>query len=183
MFKKFNFYFGKFIFIIFLICKFSSCVEEPVQLKTLDENKLREPLILANKTAAEAESEQIDAFVKRHGWDVIKTGTGLRYFIYRKGEGEKAMPGQVARVNFEILLISGVICYSTEKKCPQEFLIGESEVESGLHEGITYMRVGDKAKIILPSHLAHGLAGDLNKIPPRSTIIYDIELVGLKDLK
>ena len=53
-------------------------------------------------------------------------------------------------------------------------------VETGLHEGIKYMKVGEKAKMILPSHLAHGLIGDSKKIPPRSTIVYDIELLDLK---
>ena len=43
----------------------------------------------------------------------------------------------------------------------------------------TYMKEGDKAKLILPSHLAYGLIGDQNKIPQKATIIYDIELLEL----
>jgi FKBP-type peptidyl-prolyl cis-trans isomerase FkpA len=53
-------------------------------------------------------------------------------------------------------------------------------VESGLHEGILYMNEGSKALLVIPSHLAHGLVGDMNKIPPKSTIVYDIELLELK---
>ena len=50
-------------------------------------------------------------------------------------------------------------------------------IESGLHEGISYMKEGDRAKIIIPSYLAHGLIGDLDKMPPLATIIYDIRLI------
>lgn len=172
--------FKKIFFLFFLILAALPSCRDPGKEKKIDSEALKEPLIEINKTAAEIESEQIDGYVKRHHWDVIKSGTGLRYLVYEKGEGEQARPGQVARVNFEISLLNGTVCYSTKESGPREFLIGESGVESGLHEGIAYMRVGDKAKLILPSHLAHGLAGDLNKIPPRSTIIYDIELIGLK---
>jgi FKBP-type peptidyl-prolyl cis-trans isomerase len=54
-------------------------------------------------------------------------------------------------------------------------------VESGLHEGITYMRKGEKAKIILSSNLAYGLVGDMDKIPPQSPLVYDVELVDIID--
>lgn len=141
---------------------------------------IKEALIDANKIAAEKESLQIDGYVKRRGLDVIKTGTGLRYQIYKKGTGEKAENGKIAVVKYEVSLINGTVCYSTKENGPEEFRIGKDNVESGLHEGITYMQVGDKAKIIIPSHLAHGLAGDFEKIPIRSTIIYDIELIALK---
>jgi FKBP-type peptidyl-prolyl cis-trans isomerase len=54
-------------------------------------------------------------------------------------------------------------------------------VESGLEEGILLLREGDKAKFILPPHLAHGLLGDDNKIPARSIIVYDLELLSLEN--
>jgi FKBP-type peptidyl-prolyl cis-trans isomerase FkpA len=123
---------------------------------------------------------KIDAYIKRRGWEMQKTGTGLRYFIYEKGTGEQASEGKVAEVNFTLMLLNGDTAYTNINGKPQQFLIGMDNVESGLHEGITYMQVGDKAKLILPSHLAHGLIGDLNKIPPRASLVYDIELIDLK---
>lgn len=162
-----------------LVVLLSSC-KHSTDPAGIEEEKLREPLIQFNKTAAEIESEQIEAFLQRRQWNTEKSGTGLRYYIYKKGNGPQAVNGQVARVNFEISLINGTICYSTKDSGPREFKIGGSEVESGLHEGITYLQVGDKAKLILPSHLAYGLIGDQEKIPPRATIIYDIELLELK---
>ncbi len=99
--------------------------------------------------------------------------------IYFNGNGQQAKVGNIALINFEISLLNGTVVYSSNNK-PEEFVVGKDNVESGLHEAITYLKVGDKAKLIIPIHLAFGLAGDMNKIPPRSTIVYDIELVSLK---
>jgi FKBP-type peptidyl-prolyl cis-trans isomerase len=52
-------------------------------------------------------------------------------------------------------------------------------VESGLHEGVQMMHVGDKMRFILPSFRAHGLTGDNSKIPPLTSVVYEIELLGL----
>jgi len=146
----------------------------------MNPQQIKEALIDVNKDAAEQESLQIDGYVSRRKMDVITTGTGLRYQIYHKGNGKKAESGMKAVVSYEVSLINGKVVYSTKEVGVEEFTIGNDRVESGLHEGICYMSVGDKAKIIIPSHLAHGLVGDFKKIPVRSTVIYDIELKALK---
>lgn len=132
-----------------------------------------------NKMWIKEEHQLINKFIERNGWDVSETGSGLRYLIYEEGKGTKAEPGMRAMISYSISLLDGTECYSTEKYGPQPFLIEHDDVESGLHEGITYMKVGDRAKLIIPSYLAHGLAGDLNKIPTLATIIYDIKLLGV----
>lgn len=170
------------LILLILVLSLGSCQSDNHSDPFHDSNpkEIKEALIDANKIAAEKESLQIDGYCRRRGLDVIKTGTGLRYQIFNKGTGEKAENGKIAIVKYEVSLINGTVCYSTKENGPEEFRIGKDNVESGLHEGITYMHVGDKAKIIIPSHLAHGLAGDFEKIPVRSTIVYDIELIGLK---
>ena len=136
-------------------------------------------MLEAKKKYPKIESDQIDSYVKRQKLDVVKTQTGLRYQIYDDKEGENIKTGKNAVVKYTVRLLNGTECYSTKNK-PEVFTVGKDNVESGLHEGIQYMSVGDRAIIIIPSHLAHGLAGDLNKIPFRSTIVYDIELVAIK---
>lgn len=140
----------------------------------------QDPLLRANKQLVKEESLLIDNYIKRHGWEMEKTGTGLRYMIYQKGSGVKAQNGQIALIDYTVTLLDGTECYSSETSGPQEFLIGQDNVESGLHEAILLMKVGDKGKFILPPHLAHGLIGDMNKIPARSTIIYDVHLRSLR---
>ncbi|MCB9359833.1 MAG: FKBP-type peptidyl-prolyl cis-trans isomerase [Flavobacteriales bacterium] len=168
------------VVVIFFLFSCQSDKKGKNSFNNLPEKEIKEKLIEANKIAAQKESIQIDGYVARRKWDVTKTGTGLRYLIYHEGKGEKAETGKIAVVKYKVSLIDGTVCYSTKEKGAEEFTIGKDNVESGLHEGITYMKVGDKAKIIIPSYLAHGLAGDLKKIPVRSTIIYDIELIALK---
>ena len=117
---------------------------------------------------------------QRKSWKVEETGSGLRYYIYKNGDGPFAESGMTANVRFKITLLTGETCYQTEGDEIESFKIDKSEVESGVQEGIKKMRVGDKAKMIIPSHLGHGLAGDFDKIPPLTTIVVDLELISLK---
>jgi len=134
-----------------------------------------------NRQMALEEDAVIEGFAERRGWEMTKTGTGLRYMVYEgKGEGEKAKDGQIATLDYKVSLMDGVEVYSSKEDGPRSFMIGQDNVETGLHEAVTYLKLGDKAHVILPSHLAHGLTGDNNKIPPRSTVIYNLELIGLK---
>ena len=133
-----------------------------------------------NKQLNEEENYLIEQFLNRHKkWQMTQTGTGLRYLIYHHGEGDTAVAGLNALVNFKISLLNGEVCYSSDSSGAESFLIDRSNVESGLQEGIKYMRVGDKALLLMPSHLAHGLVGDMNKIPPLEPLLFDIELLGL----
>ncbi len=134
-----------------------------------------------NRQMALEEDAEIEGYAQRQGWEMTKTGTGLRYMIYEEGpEGPAALEGQVATVHYEVSLTDGTIVYASSEQGARSFLIGQDNVESGIHEAIQYLKVGDKARVILPSHLAHGLTGDNDKIPPRSTVIYDLELLSLR---
>lgn len=74
-------------------------------------------------------------------------------------------------------MLTGDLVYSSEIAGEREFRIGRGGVELGLEEGILLMREGDKARFIMPSHLAHGVPGDGVKIPARAAIVYDLELL------
>ena len=168
------------VFFVFLFsCQNGEQKEAPINMK-----KMKEDLIQQNKVWHEQEMLDIDAFVKRHQWNITTSGTGLKYIIYESKDSSqpKAKEGFIAKVNYTITLLNDSICYSSEGE-PEEFLIGMDNVESGLHEGVTYLHIGDKAKIILSSNLAFGLIGDLDKVPPQSPLVYDIELVDVLDAK
>lgn len=175
---------GHVFLIIFLITLLflSSCSNKSnnSERKNIDPKEYKEPLIEANKELVKSENEQIADYIARYNWDMKTKPSGLRYLIYKEGDGEKANTGKMAKINYTIELLNGEVCYSSEKKGPKEFLIGGAEVESGLNEAILLLKVGDRAKFIIPSHLAFGLAGDKDKIPLRATLIYDIELLELK---
>jgi len=150
------------------------------ETKILSQEQVNEKLVEANKNAIEIENKQIDSLISRYGWEMSATPTGLRYQVIEKGNGTKTASGKIVRFDYDVKLISGELIYSSLKTGPKEFRIGSGGVESGLEEGILLLKVGDSARFILPSYLAHGLSGDQNLIPPKSTLIYTLKLIKLK---
>lgn len=127
--------------------------------------------------------EQIDIqlYLKRRpNWKMTATGTGLQYWIYEDVEGPTANEGDLVDVAFEVRLLDDSLCYKTEAFEVSSFKVDKSDIETGVQEGIKYLSKGDKAKFIIPSHLGHGLVGDLNKIPPLQALVVDIEVVDIK---
>ena len=150
---------------------------KPVYEEPFDPAKYEEPLINANKYLVKTEDERIKDYISRYEWNMEPTGTGLRYMIYHKGNGENVEIGDIVMYNYVISLLTGKLCYSSEKEGPGTFLVGKSDEVDGLQEGILLLRVGDKAKFIIPSHLAFGLLGDENNIPQKAALVYDIEVL------
>jgi FKBP-type peptidyl-prolyl cis-trans isomerase FkpA len=165
--------------IAILAMLFSCGLSSAPDKKPPDAEAMKEPLIRANIVAAQAEENQINGFIKRRGWQMQQTGSGLRYMIYHQGDGVKAQKGKVARISYTLHSIAGEIIYTSGESGPMEFFIGKGGVESGLEEAILLLHEGDKAKIIIPSHLGFGLAGDDHKIPPKATLIYDITVLSI----
>jgi FKBP-type peptidyl-prolyl cis-trans isomerase len=159
---------------------FSGCNDNSGNGKVKRKYVPEKSLIKANRYLARTEKETIDNYIARHKLKMKSTGTGLRYMIIEHGNGPKAKKGDVAVIDYTVRLITGDVVYSSKQSGEKVFEIGRGGVESGLEEGILLLKKGDKAKFILPSHLAFGLHGDDNKIPPKMPIVYDVELKDLK---
>lgn len=138
---------------------------------------LQESLENVNRKLVLEEAEAIDAYAKRHGLQTIKTGTGLQFIVTSRGMGDSIRKGEVVRFKYVTKLLSGDIIYSSETSGTKQFVVGKGGVEAGLEEAVLHLKRGDAAIIILPSHLAFGLLGDQEMIPPRSTVIYEIEIL------
>ncbi len=167
---------------IFLICitfLFLSCKGRNKQISEEEFNKTKKPLVEVNKILVKKDSEKIAAYVKRRNWNMFETGTGLWYMIIEKGSGTRAKKGLYATINYKISLLDGTECYDSDILGAKHFKIGQGSVVSGLEEGILLLHQGDKARFIIPPHLAHGLLGDEDKIPPRSILVYVVELLNL----
>jgi FKBP-type peptidyl-prolyl cis-trans isomerase len=134
----------------------------------------------ANRYLIRKEYEDIENYIRRHQLEVNETGSGLRYVILEEGKGPKAEKGRTAVLNYKLSLLTGDVIYSSDEAGQKIFEIGNGNVESGLEEAMTFLQEGDKVKLVVPSHLAYGLLGDNNKIPPRCTLVYDIEVVDIK---
>lgn len=181
--KSKSLYYKLSLFFLLFIYVFQSCSDghkKTSQHTNIHSKGFQDKLVNANKMYVKQESDEIDQYVKHRGWKMSTTGTGLRYMITKMGNGRAAEVEKYAKVNYKISLLDGTLCYSSDSTGAKVFLIGRDNVETGLHEGIQLLHVGDKAVFILPSHLAHGLMGDNSKIPAKSSVIYDIELLSIR---
>jgi FKBP-type peptidyl-prolyl cis-trans isomerase len=168
-----------YFFLISVSFYFLACGNVTKPKSKPDPSQFKQQLEKVNKYEVEKESDEINQYILRHQWSMEKTGTGLRYIYIKKGNGDTARSGDLVKVNYRISLLDGTECYSSDKDGPYEFKVEGDAIESGLHEAIQMMRVGDQAKFILPSYMAHGLHGDDANIPPLSAIVVDMELLEI----
>ena len=109
-----------------------------------------------------------------------ETQSGLRYKILQSGDGNKATKGANVSVHYKGQLLDGTVFDSSYKrKQPLEFSVGIGQVIAGWDEGILLLKVGDKARFVIPSNLAYGESGAGGVIPPNATLIFDVELMGI----
>lgn len=109
------------------------------------------------------------------------TDSGLKYAILKKSEGEKPQSGQTVAVHYSGWLPDGKNFDSSYKRNqPFEFILGQRQVIQGWDEGISLLRKGEKAQLVIPPELGYGQRGVHGVIPPNSTLIFDVELVDIK---
>jgi len=134
----------------------------------------REKRVIAEREAAKAELDKLSS-----GFD--ETDSGLRYKIIQKGDGKQAEKGNMVSVHYKGQLADGTVFDSSYKRNqPLDFQVGVGQVIQGWDEGICLLNVGDKARFVIPSDLGYGSAGAGGVIPPNATLIFDVELMGVK---
>ncbi len=132
------------------------------------------------KREAEAKARQKELLDQvAAGYD--ETPSGLRYKILQNGDGKQATKGAMVSVHYKGQLLDGTVFDSSYKrKQPIDFAIGVGQVIAGWDEGIQLLKVGDKARLVIPSDLAYGSQGAGGVIPPNATLIFDVELMDVK---
>lgn len=107
--------------------------------------------------------------------------SGLKYVDEVVGTGESPRPGQNVTVHYTGTLENGTkFDSSVDRGQPFTFPIGKGRVIKGWDEGVMTMKVGGKRRLIVPSSLGYGPAGNPPKIPPNATLIFEVELLGVQ---
>ena len=107
------------------------------------------------------------------------TSSGLQYIIEKEGSGNNPSPGQNVSVHYSGYLLDGTKFDSSHDRGePITFPIGQGRVIKGWDEGISLLKVGGKAKLIIPPDLGYGDRA-IGPIPPGSVLIFDVELVDI----
>lgn len=109
------------------------------------------------------------------------TNSGLQYWDLKVGTGSVATSGKSVTVNYTGWLVNGKkFDSSLDRNQPLTFKLDNGEVIKGWDEGIAGMKVGGKRQLRIPPDLAYGSQGFPPVIPPNATLIFDVELLGVK---
>ena len=136
------------------------------ETKSFNKEKVKQQFVKANQQVVVKENDEMDYYQKSHKMPFIRTNSGVRYYVYKPSlKGDSIKNNDIITINYTVSLLDGTECYSSKTDGTKEFVVGMENIEDGLHKAVLYLKAGDKALVLIPSHLAHGLLGDSKKIP------------------
>jgi len=113
--------------------------------------------------------------------EMITTASGLQYRDELVGGGAEANQGSHVSVHYTGTLENGSkFDSSRDRGQPFEFLLGSGMVIRGWDEGLQGMRVGGRRRLVIPGALGYGARGFPPVIPPNATLVFDVELLGIR---
>jgi peptidylprolyl isomerase len=113
--------------------------------------------------------------------NVVTNPSGLKYVELEEGTGASPERGQTVVVHYTGTLENGKkFDSSRDRNSPFEFKIGIGQVIKGWDEGLSTMKVGGRRQLIIPPELGYGSRGAGGVIPPNATLLFDVELLGIK---
>lgn len=148
-------------------------------------NNKRTQVIAAITIAALLAAGLIYFFARKKGnsasTNEVTMADGLKYVDLKEGDGQTPQPGQTVVVHYTGTLEDGTkFDSSVDKGRPFSFVLGSDGVIKGWNEGLMSMKVGGKRRLTVPAKLGYGAAGRPPAIPANATLIFDVELLGIK---
>jgi peptidylprolyl isomerase len=137
-------------------------------------------LLAQTKKAAKTDAKKTDGPTAVTGKPTT-TPSGLEYWEIKKGTGKLAEKGKKVSVHYTGWLTDGKeFDSSRDAGEPIQFDLGTGQVIKGWDEGIAGMKVGGKRQLRIPPALGYGARGAGSAIPPNATLVFDVELMGVK---
>jgi FKBP-type peptidyl-prolyl cis-trans isomerase len=170
----------RFFIILFLV----GCAQPVKKEREIPQDWSKDHSVSYHKEVNEREQLSISLYLEQHQAlkkNIRTTESGLRYAIVQPNpKGVLGRPGKTASLILNVGLLDGTQCYATDSDMYDEIPIDRNDKESGLNEALKLMRTGERARLILPNHLAHGLVGDLANIPPLAILVLDVTLIDVQ---
>ncbi len=136
----------------------------------------RDAMEAMNRMLTEQDEETIRTYTNRHNLSMQRYDEGYYGMIVQAGTGPFAVDGTTLSLRATIRLLDGEVCYSDKEIT---FKPGKTSEIPGLHRVAASLQKGTKARYVFPPFLAYGIDGDGNKIPPRSILEYEIEVLDV----
>ena len=140
------------------------------------------------KLRAQQLALNIEFFTKlKENKAVIELPSGLRYEVLKAGTGAVAKPGQVVNMNYAGALLNGQVFDTSAERGPVDVLLIPASAQNpngsipGIVEGLQKTGVGGKLKLYIPPSLAYGDEGASGVIPPSATLVFEVEILAVKD--
>lgn len=110
-----------------------------------------------------------------------RTASGLGIQDLLEGTGKTAEPGNMVSVHYTGWLTDGTkVDSSRDLGQVFTFMLGRGQVIAGWDEGVAGMKLGGRRKLLIPSQLGYGAQGSGSVVPPGATLVFDVELCGVK---
>ncbi|WP_430811780.1 MULTISPECIES: FKBP-type peptidyl-prolyl cis-trans isomerase [unclassified Carboxylicivirga] len=140
----------------------------------------KDMLLEMNRQMVSAESRVIEQYIADHELDMKKSSTGYYYRVSTPAKGDTIKPRDVVTLAYTTRLLDGTVCYSSATEGMMTFTVGKAQVEAGLEQFVQQLGQGAIGQIIMPPYLAHGIAGDGDKIPRLAILMMDIEVLKVQ---
>ncbi|MBS4059694.1 MAG: FKBP-type peptidyl-prolyl cis-trans isomerase [Bacteroidetes bacterium] len=148
------------------------------KIKSQEENLAEQTALLMEMK--QQEQELLKVYLADNKITIQPLESGLYYIEEKKGSGPLPKIGDVLKVHFTVSMIDGFPLFSTYDREPMDIEFGQQFDTEGFDEALAYLQKGTKAKLIVPSHLAFDSIGRNQMIPPYTTMLYNVELVGIR---
>lgn len=171
-----------FLIITVFVSGFSACRDQKATgsvvstSETVQEEK-DSPYMEGNKNIMRRENEEMQMFIKRYCWEMQRTPTGLYIQILDPGKGDLFHENDRVALEYRTFLLSGEQVYCSDSTGLKIFLVNRSEEIDALHEAAQMLRPGARARLVIPSYLGYGVAGDGDRIQGLQPFMMEVRIL------
>lgn len=158
-------------------CSSNDAPQIPANKLPVDHTK--ENLIEYNKQYVEFEDDEINHYIDSLHLKMEKTAEGIRYNIFKKGNGKNPVDGEKVDITYSVALLGGEHCNElTNRNTKVE--MGKGKLPTGIEKAVSMLSTGGSGEFIIPALLAYGVSGRENCVPPYSPVRCTVTLNSIE---